>query len=455
MTVTSDPANWMWAGGLTALWLAHAGWAYRKHRKTAAAMKARAEAMKSGAARTVLVAYGSQTGLAAELAEKTAKALEDASVSARVISLAELDIDTLKEARRILFIVSTTGEGDAPDNATGFLRRCMTQPMDLGQLSYAVLALGDSSYEHYCAFGRQLDHWLEASKAHHIFERIEVDNGRIEDIHHWQHHLSALTGSTTDHDWSPPAYDGWVLSERRLMNSGSPGGEVWHLRFTPKGHDTVWQAGDIAEIVIPAQGEAPRLLREYSIASLPTDGGIEFCVRLATLPDGGFGAGSGWLIRSLKLGAEVEMRVRRNPAFRPVTPQVPVILIGNGTGIAGLRAHLKTRTGQAPTWLLYGERSQAHDALYDEELQAMLADGRLTRLDRAWSRDGGEKRYVQHLINENAADIARSIEEDATVFVCGSLDGMSQGVHAALEAALGKDKLDALIDSQRYRRDVY
>ena len=455
MTVTSDLSNWMWAGGLTALWLAHAGWAFTKSRKLARTKKARSEELKSGAAHTVLVAYGSQTGLASELAEKTASALTDAGVAARVIALSELDADTLSVARRILFIASTTGEGDAPDNASGFLRRHMGQPMALSHLSYAVLALGDSSYEHYCAFGRALDHWLAASKASPIFERIEVDNGRIEDIHHWQHHLSALTGSTTDHDWAPPAYDPWILAERTLMNLGSPGGEAWHLRFTPKGHIPNWQAGDIAEVVIPVAGDAPDLLREYSIASLPQDGSLELCVRLATLPDGGFGAGSGWMIQTLKMGGEVEMRVRSNPAFRPVAPQSTAILIGNGTGIAGLRAHLKTRTGQAPTWLLYGERTQAHDALFDAELQQMLADKHLTRLDRAWSRDEGDGRYVQHLVSENAREIVRMVEEGATIFVCGSLEGMSQGVHAALEVALGEDMLNGLTDSGHYRRDVY
>lgn len=455
MTVTSSLGNLMWAGGLTALWLAHAGWAYSKHRKSVAAKKARAEELRTGASRTVLVAYGSQTGLGAELAEKTAATLNTAGVAARCLPLSELDAETLKEARRILFIASTTGEGDAPDNASGFLRRQMTQPMNLPHLSFAVLALGDSTYENYCAFGRSLDEWLEASKARPLFERIEVDNGHIEDIHHWQHHLSALTGSTTDHDWAPPEHDPWVLSQRTLMNAGSPGGEVWHLRFTPKGHTPTWQAGDIAEIVIPAMGDQPRQLREYSIASLPQDGAIEFCVRLVSLPEGGFGAGSGWMLRTLKMGGEVEIRVRPNPAFRPVAPHVPAIMVGNGTGIAGLRAHLKTRTDAAPTWLFYGERTRAHDALFDDELQAMLADGRLSRLERAWSREEGDGRYVQHLVCEQTPDIVQMIENGATVFVCGSLEGMSQGVHAALVEALGEDMLQSLTDTGRYRRDVY
>jgi len=63
--------------------------------------------------------------------------------------------------------------------------------------------------------------------------------------------------------------------------------------------------------------------------------------------------------------------------------------------------------------------------------------------------------YVQALIAENAAEIAAWVERGAAIYVCGSLEGMAPGVHAALEAALGADRLVELTEAGRYRRDVY
>jgi sulfite reductase (NADPH) flavoprotein alpha-component len=150
--------------------------------------------------------------------------------------------------------------------------------------------------------------------------------------------------------------------------------------------------------------------------------------------------------------------VRANRSFHAPPPEAPIILIGNGTGIAGLRGHLKARARHKKTggaWLLFGERTQAHDALYDADLQAWLASGVLTRLDRSFSRDGGENRYVQSLVAEHARPMADWVDRGAYVYVCGSLEGMSKGVHAALEAALGEERLTWLTESGRYRRDVY
>jgi sulfite reductase (NADPH) flavoprotein alpha-component len=134
-----------------------------------------------------------------------------------------------------------------------------------------------------------------------------------------------------------------------------------------------------------------------------------------------------------------------------------LILIGNGTGLAGLRAHWKARVARphGGTWLMFGERTRAHDAFLDAELQAALASGSLTRLDRVFSRDAGDGRYVQQLVSEHAADLSAWVDRGATILVCGSLEGMSKGVQAALEAVLGTERLLALTEAGRYRRDVY
>lgn len=451
--MTADPSRLLWAALAIGLWLASivaVVWTRRR-------AKARATARSSGLATgtdAVLVAFASQTGLAEQLAWMTAETLSRAGTAVRVAPLATLTPPELKAAGRLLVIASTTGEGDAPDSLSGFVGRHMTTPADLSGLSYAVLALGDHSYTAYCGFGRALDTWLQSSGATPLFDRVEVDDGDPGTIRHWQHQLGVVTGHAVEADWTPPALDRWRLVERTHLNPGSPGGEAHLLAFAPVDHAPDWSAGDIAEIGLPDPAVGSR---EYSVASLPADGRAEFIVRRMVRPDGSPGLASGWLTKDLAIGSEIGLRIRKNTAFQGPDAAVPLLLIGNGTGLAGLRAHWRTRRSLAHggTWLMFGERTSRYDGFLDNELQAALADGTLTRLDRAFSRNPDDGRYVQAVIAEQADAVRDWIDRGATLLVCGSLEGMSKGVDDALNQVLGPDRLAGLRETGRYRRDVY
>lgn len=457
--MTTDPVRWLWAAVAVGLWLmviAFVRWSGARARHAAAARSA--ALAPAGDAPAILVAFASQTGLAEELAWMTSRSLSDAGTPVRLSPLGDLVPSELKAAGRLLIVASTTGEGDAPDALSRFVRQSMKAPADLAGLSYGLLALGDRTYADFCGFGRALDGWLQRSGAEPLFDRVEVDDGDTGAVRHWQHQLGLLTGSTIQPDWTPPAFDRWRMVERTHLNPGSPGGEAWLMAFAPVGHAPVWVAGDIAEIGLPTiDGQPAPGSREYSVASLPADGRAEFVVRLMLRPDGAPGLASGWLTRGLAIGDEVGMRIRTNRSFHGPSPETPLVLIGNGTGLAGLRAHWKARAGQTPgqTWLMFGERTRAHDAFLDAELQDALASGALTRLDRTFSRDAGDGRYVQALIAEHAAELTAWVDRGAAVLVCGSLEGMSKGVHEALEAVIGAEALSSLVECGRYRRDVY
>ncbi len=457
--MTADPIRWLWAGLAFALWLASIALVVSLRLRARRSAEAKADALTASAeGSSVLVAFASQTGLAEQLAWTSAKALSDAGVPVRVANLGDLTTDQLRAAGRLLIVASTTGEGDAPDSLSRLVRKSMATPADLGGLRYGLLALGDSSYADYCGFGRALDSWLQRSGATPLFDRVEVDDGETGAIRHWQHQLGALAGAPIQADWTPPAFDRWRLVERRHLNPGSPGGEAHLLAFQPLDHAPDWAAGDIAEIGLPSQpGQPSPGSREYSVASLPASGRAEFIVRRMTGPDGRSGLASGWLTGALQVGDAIDMRIRVNRSFHGPDASTPLILIGNGTGLAGLRAHLKAREGLAHggAWLMFGERTRAHDALLNDELEALLASGVLTRLDRTFSRDAGDGRYVQTLVTAHNGALADWIARGAVILVCGSLEGMSKGVHDALQASLGMDRLVELTETGRYRRDVY
>ncbi|PUA18034.1 sulfite reductase flavoprotein subunit alpha [Glaciimonas sp. PCH181] len=314
----------------------------------------------------------------------------------------------------------------------------------------------------------------------------------------------------------PTPYQPWRLSTRHQSNPGSQGEPIFHLEFSLSDQPAAnWASGALVEIVphhaiervdfflqrwaldgaalvqhnhqqlplrsllsrsiLPNPGKdslpakdlittaqqladqlQPLGTRRYSIASIPEDGSVHLLVRQVSHEDG-LGLASGWLTEHLPLGTEVEMRLLPNPGFELLAVDAPCIFIGNGSGIAGLRGHLRSRAQQKlhDNWLLFGERNQAHDFLYRDEIEKWLADGVLSGADLAFSRDQPEKIYVQDRLRLAADKLRKWLQQGAVIYVCGSLDGMAAGVDSALSDILGEDALDDLIAAGRYRRDVY
>ena len=449
----ADPSRLWWAALAIALWLLLTGWIIWRAWWTKRRALRRSQALARGT-NAVLVAHASQTGIAENLAWLTAEALSRAGTPARVEPLGRLTPDDLAAAGRVLIVASTTGEGDAPDGVERFVARHMIEAADLRGMTYGILALGDRSYDQFCQFGRVLDAWMERSGGCALFDRVEVDNADPGSIRHWQHQLGQLTGHVLQADWSPAAIEPWHLVERVHLNPGSPGGEIYWLAFQSAGMAVPWSAGDIAEIVVP---DDLATSREYSIASVPAEGHLALIVRRMVRADGTPGRVSGWLTQDVAVGGAVGLRIRRNAGFHAPPIDCPLILIGNGTGLAGLRAHWQLRDGSdhAGTWLLFGERTLAHDALLDSQLKDAQARGVLTRIDRTFSRDPEDGRYVQALIDEHAETLREWIDRQAVVLVCGSREGMANSVDDALIRVFGPERVLHLKSSGRYRRDVY
>ncbi len=455
MILTNDPTRL----GLTAAMIAGYGmvcllpW-LRARRARAAAHAARAAAGDS----PWLVAYASQTGNAELLARQTSETLRVAGITNRLCDFDELDAATLQSTERILFLTSTYGEGDPPDAAARFAQRLMVRSdLALDQLHYAVLALGDSAYSSFCGFGRALDAWLAARGAQALFPRVEVDRSAAPAIAAWRQQLSHLAGTSDAPDWDAPDFAEWRLAARRQLNPGSAGAPIYHLELEPMPGIALpaWQSGDLVQVAAPADPDRPR---EYSIASIPADGRVHLLVRLHRHGDSSHGLASGWLTQQAAEGAMVRLRLREHRRFRlDANAGRPLILIGNGSGIAGLRGHLKARAaaGQARNWLLFGERDPAHDAFYRDELEAWQRAGMLPRLDLAWSRGPDGKEYVQDLLLRHAETLRAWVAEGAAIYVCGSLEGMAAGVDRALREILGEAAMAEISSTGRYRRDVY
>ena len=181
------------------------------------------------------------------------------------------------------------------------------------------------------------------------------------------------------------------------------------------------------------------------------------------------GVASTFLGSRLGVGSAIGVYVHRTPHFAiPNNDDLPMIMIGPGTGIAPFRAFLEEREARGAkglNWLFFGDQHKHCDFLYRDQLEAWRDSGLLSRLDLAWSRDGAEKVYVQHLIKREGQEFFAWLERGAAIYICGDATRMAVDVEQALLAVIAthgnrsaddaQAYLDDLKKSHRYQRDVY
>lgn len=135
---------------------------------------------------SLLLAYASQTGFIDEVADITRGDLEAAGIPVRLAELGDVDSQTLARETSILFMTSTTGDGDAPFAAEPFSDEVMAGSADLSHLRFGLLCAGDLSYNNFCGFGHRLRDWLTANGANALFESIDVDCEDDETVERWR-----------------------------------------------------------------------------------------------------------------------------------------------------------------------------------------------------------------------------------------------------------------------------
>ncbi|SEH68021.1 Flavodoxin [Rheinheimera pacifica] len=146
-----------------------------------------------------LVGYASQSGMAQQLAQSSARQLQQAGFSVALAELNQLTQQQLNQYQKALFVVSTYGEGEAPDNASQFYQLAQQWQSSLDQLQFAVLALGDRSYQQFCAFGHWLQQWLHSREAKALQPLLELDSSERQSaaLTQWQQLLTGFTAPLT------------------------------------------------------------------------------------------------------------------------------------------------------------------------------------------------------------------------------------------------------------------
>lgn len=401
-----------------------------------------------------VILVGSQSGSTWAYARQLQTQLQAAGRPVHVAAMNAVQ-DDYPQARCVLLLAATYGDGQAPDSAGQFLDRLAEARWPARGLPVAVLGFGDRQFPRFCAYAEAVEQALQQRGCQPLLPLQRVDRQASGELNAWAGQLGARLGTPLRLQSAlAPCSEVRLTLHQRQCYSERGGQPAVVLRFAVAPGSTSFAPGDLLAIrpaadaaaVDAAQAEAaPRL---YSIASADDDGFVEICVRRHPQ-----GLCSSYL-HTLEPGAELAASIQSHPGFRPQAGEHPVLLIGAGVGVAPLIGFVRKNESRRPIQLYWGGR-HVSDQLYGEELQQCLADGRLQRLQRAYSQ-GPTPGYVQDRLHADAASVRALLQQGAQVLVCGSRE-MAAGVRAVLETLLAEmgSNLDQLKAQGRFREDVY
>ena len=529
-----------------------------------------------------LVLWASQTGTAEELAAGLAGRIDGASL----VNMDDLALADLAAARDILVVTSTFGDGGPPDNGADFWSRLQAPDApQLHGLRYAVLGIGDKSYDNFCGYAKSLDQRLADLGATKLIDRADCEAYDDEPLRRWADSVTTAlagappvpavvgTGTRTVIPIEPDEFTRAkpilaVLARNQLLTTSRSAKEVRQFGFDVSEYDVSYGVGDslgvyasndpavvdswlaatalspdsvievdgveqslrdalissydicrvtpdllrfvadscpdrsaakilrnsgerrsnwlrnrngldiVTEFAVHAEPEQwqevlVRLTpRNYSISSSPLVSPHEIQLTVSVVRyRGSSGAARGGVCSTFLAdrAAAAPVFLQRSPHFRPPEDAAtPMIMVGPGTGVAPFRGFLQERRvlgHGGRNWLFFGDQHRSENFYYRDDLEDMVSDGFLSRLDLAFSRDQADRVYVQHKMLDRGAEVWRWLDDGAHFYVCGDAGRMAKDVDAAMTTILrthggmsedtARDYKRELVAQKRYVRDVY
>jgi sulfite reductase (NADPH) flavoprotein alpha-component len=348
------------------------------------------------------------------------------------------------KAEQLIVITATYGLGDPPTNSGKFIDLLKKYPQPQ-KVQFSVVGMGSKAYPDFCKYAYEVNnaiavqHWAEP-----LVEIHTVDDKSPSEFMQW----ISLWEQKTEIPLEVNANQFQVrrrLSELTVTAKTAVTGREgsFLISLKPK-HRLKVTSGDLLA-VYPANDHRERL---YSIGCVHKQ--LQLSIKLHEQ-----GLGSNYL-HQLKIGDTIKASVNVNRHFHMPTKANTVIMIANGTGIAPFLGMIDQNTKKVSCQLYCGFKSSASFELYQEALQQNLADHKLESLKVAYSREGN-RQYVNNLVARDQEKIAKAMNEDGVIMICGSL-AMQKDVIELLNTVFessGNEKVSYYQSHGRILMDCY
>ncbi len=368
-----------------------------------------------------IVLYGSENGSTRQFALALFRSLLSHKKKAY---LAELNHFTdFPQAKYILVLTSTYGDGEPPANATSFLD-VLPQKNTPDSVQFAVLGFGSKAYPKFGQFALDAHRSLKnLPKANPLMDVKIIHNQSRVAFLEWaktlSQHLSITLPIGQHLKVKVPGLSDFTLVDREVVEAD--GQETYLLTLQPH-RKASFQSGDLLEIY----PKSDPVKRSYSIAA-DTKGRIQLAIKRHK-----YGVASNELYHQKK-GTIVRGRLVGNEHFHFPAVASSAILISNGTGIGPFLGMIQERAA-VPIKLYWGGRNEQDFSLYRDYLQQLKTKHTGFSFRTAYSRDGAHQ-YVQDIVRQEGQQLARQLADGGYIMICGAL-AMQREVLAVLEEAI-------------------
>lgn len=219
-----------------------------------------------------LIIYGTETGNSKKVASQLLATFKKNKIQAKSVDVFQFDVAKLEKETLLLFVMSTQGEGEFPQNATKFYEYLKTTNLDLKETSYAVFGLGDSSYPLFCNAGVLLDEILAEKGAKRLLPLVKADVDFAPEVAKWEIELqnvfknqstttvitAAKSSGTTSHKKN---YSG-VITNKIILNDRGSNKETYHIEIASE-EEINYEPGDALGVLPKNSTEDVAFILDY------------------------------------------------------------------------------------------------------------------------------------------------------------------------------------------------
>ena len=220
-----------------------------------------------------LIVYGTETGNSKKIASLLLAGFKKNKIQSKIVDVFQYDFAKLEKESLVLFVMSTQGEGEFPQNAVDFYEKLKTSDVDLSKVSYAIFALGDSSYPLFCNAGILLDTILTEKGAKSLLPLVKADVDFTESVLNWEKKLLNIflsyeqvskplsTEIITEKISNKKTYTG-SISHKVILNDRESSKETYHIEITSD-VEVSYEPGDALGIISKNTNEDVDFILNY------------------------------------------------------------------------------------------------------------------------------------------------------------------------------------------------